>query len=541
MPFKEVNELRKSGKLQEALTMARDDVSNMRDTWSYRALFWVLRDISNFFLDENDHDDAEKAINEMAAILPNLQETDGIAAKALKTQQNKLVPHHTLIKEASQKSKNGQTRQAFDMVYPLWEKNEVDKSMHTDWGWIIYRYLKDNLTSIDSLATRKALHAYLQLDVERPSLLHSCILRMAIELESAHKRDFKFTVFLKMWGFDNFMPEDWQQGRNDSTATTKYYSLVEKAIFKYSAELKDDQILDIPHEYEELLNNAIKTFPHNELLRVYLARIYTVTNRKEAALEAYRHLVMTTRQPYVWAELCDLLPNDQLRIAALCQAILLQHDPKLCSKYHLRLGIMLANNGDMGQGAIELALYNQTCESNNWRKDPSYHEAVGNTGVANPTFNKKFYFNKVSAIEEFIFSDTAPLHAVVISRYHNKNNKPRARLLCSNAQTVEVNANQLKDSKNIYFTLRLIKSNGKRLAVTVRPTSKDSFLANMQGFKQGIVRKKIDRNNHQYCFIDNCYVGSQFLSDVSNGEQLRILSVPDKTGRDKAVYAIKVS
>ena len=41
--FREINDLRKSGKLDEAEALARQDVSEVNDKWAWNAFFWVMR------------------------------------------------------------------------------------------------------------------------------------------------------------------------------------------------------------------------------------------------------------------------------------------------------------------------------------------------------------------------------------------------------------------------------------------------------------------------------------------------------------------
>ena len=44
MAFKEVTALRKSGKLEQALEMARADYNHLQDYWGCVGLFWCLND-----------------------------------------------------------------------------------------------------------------------------------------------------------------------------------------------------------------------------------------------------------------------------------------------------------------------------------------------------------------------------------------------------------------------------------------------------------------------------------------------------------------
>ena len=62
--FKEVGQLRKTGKLQEALNMALDDYNQNADIWNARSLYWVyfeyLKDAAEQGFAEGDEKHREK-------------------------------------------------------------------------------------------------------------------------------------------------------------------------------------------------------------------------------------------------------------------------------------------------------------------------------------------------------------------------------------------------------------------------------------------------------------------------------------------------
>lgn len=85
-----------------------------------------------------------------------------------------------------------------------------------DTAWSIYRYLAANLGQMESRQARTLLAIYLKLPVEKPSLIHSCILAVAVKMSEKFD-DFMFHRFLAMWGYpDNLRAEDHERRRGKS-------------------------------------------------------------------------------------------------------------------------------------------------------------------------------------------------------------------------------------------------------------------------------------------------------------------------------------
>lgn len=108
-------------------------------------------------------------------------------------------------------------------------------------AWNIYRYLKQNHTAIGSRQVRTLLSGYLKLPVEKPSLVHSCILDIAIRI-SAEYDDFQFPQFLKMWGYDvNLREEDRQrQMGKDGKSYPSLKEKTERRLQSYILHHQDD-------------------------------------------------------------------------------------------------------------------------------------------------------------------------------------------------------------------------------------------------------------------------------------------------------------
>ena len=100
--------------------------------------------------------------------------------------------------------------------------------------WHIFNYLQANYKTLESRLVRMLLMAYLKVRNERPSLVNSCMLRLALDI-SATFSDFNLPVFLEYWGYPNLLrPEDaLQHKNNDSSCLPSLCKCVENAKLSY--------------------------------------------------------------------------------------------------------------------------------------------------------------------------------------------------------------------------------------------------------------------------------------------------------------------
>lgn len=117
-------------------------------------------------------------------------------------------------------------RQAFDSWNELLAALETAVSHPIDTTWSIFRYLQKNYKEMGSQQVRTLLAAYMKIPMEKPSLIHSCMLSMAVKISETYP-DFRFPQFLEMWGYDkNLRDEDRQ--RQTGKDGRSYLSLKEK-------------------------------------------------------------------------------------------------------------------------------------------------------------------------------------------------------------------------------------------------------------------------------------------------------------------------
>lgn len=208
MSVKEVTLLRKNGNLKEAYKMAIDDLKEDRNNpWAQMSLFWVLRDMCQQLFNRNDIDKAKICLKEMSLLLPTMMDDSGAGEKAYTNLYKQLQPNADAISKVSELSKNDPSRAYVQAKNYIDSPNKIDSALHEDLGWIIYRYIKAEVSNLTSLEVRMLLKDYMYLKNERPSVLHSQMLNFALNFSKEHS-DFSFYRFFLLWGPENLRYED---------------------------------------------------------------------------------------------------------------------------------------------------------------------------------------------------------------------------------------------------------------------------------------------------------------------------------------------
>ena len=246
MSVKEVTQLRKAGKLKEAFMLAKQEFKEERNAWTAMSMFWVLRDMAlNLFIPNNQLSMAQKCLDYMRLLLPEMIDESGIGEKALLYLSRQLQPNAALLENAAKLSKTDPTAAYLQVVEVLGNAadQQLDESQHEEWGWIIYRYLKANMETLESVQIRRLLHDYMLLSNERPSMLHSTILNFAMNFSKTHS-DFVFFNFLMMWGINNFRKADFSDTQTDEFSIPSLISRICKTLIEHPAKLDVQTLID---------------------------------------------------------------------------------------------------------------------------------------------------------------------------------------------------------------------------------------------------------------------------------------------------------
>ena len=226
MDSRTVFELRREGKIQEALNMALQLFqSDPEEAWNQSALAWPLIDMCKAALAQNNLTEAQKYFNQLVAI--KFTSVDDIIASQIGFLKPKIDINYSKIQEAENLSKNGNHKLALSTMKAMFTSHQLLDIHHEAYGWVIYRYIKAEEKSATSLEIRSLMRDYINLSNERPSMLHSTFLNYAINFSKEHY-DFNLYNFFLLWEPKNLRLEDVSENYKDG----KKYSPLISRIFK---------------------------------------------------------------------------------------------------------------------------------------------------------------------------------------------------------------------------------------------------------------------------------------------------------------------
>lgn len=366
-------------------------------------------------------------------------------------------------------------REAYEALYPVWKQGNLPARLNNSFAWVIYYHVRHEQETMPSLEMRQALAAYLSLDNERPSRLHSRILLMATRLK-ARNAEFKFVKFFEMWGMDNLIDEDWQQDKKEGReGTVTFVSVAEHAIRLYAKELHETRAKDFNPDFEPLLVKAIKQYPTQSLYKYYLARLYAATGRKTKALKAYKKLALITGQSYIWSDLAALLTDPVEHKAALCKALLLQRDVNKTGRLHLGLAQLLIKENRFPEAACELRHYRDIYTRNGWHLSDFYQRlrqsVPADTQPARD--NRSLYQASLAALDDFLYSDLPEVALTLTTEFKDKRGNMSARLVTADGKAVFLPASRLMTNAQgvriRYYLARIVNPDDRPKVVTLRP------------------------------------------------------------------------
>ena len=206
---KEAKELQgqtKINKLLEGIGITNNIFRNGEDDeWTKKAMAWVLIDLVKEYVSLDNINKAEQYYNQLLQI--EFYEEDDIISKQIQILKPKIDVCYKEIKQADDLSKQEKHKEALVLMSQLIESGKLKPIHHESYGWIIYRYIKSEINTLDSVSVRRYLRDYMNLKNERPSMLHSMILNFGLNYSKEHS-DFNLLNFFNLWGPEHLRYED---------------------------------------------------------------------------------------------------------------------------------------------------------------------------------------------------------------------------------------------------------------------------------------------------------------------------------------------
>lgn len=382
MPSKEIKELRQAGKLEEALTMAQEELSaNPENIWGKRNISWVYYEYLKKYIQESNF--------------------EGFIENLLRIKNLNLPEDDHMIFDTS-------AWKIASMVFTLQNSQNVD-------------YAKINQV-FDLI---KSFH------FTKPSDGYSLLLKAFVK---GHKNWSRFVEFADWWNFKNLQNKDFQteeyQGRELSALADKTYGA-------YAKELIEGEVLDAfgaqrkvnkdkVQEFLPKLDSVIDNHPDYQFLTYYKAQLLLKLGDDENVLEAFLPFARQKSNDFwVWTLMAEIFQNDkELEFSCYCKALSLGAPDKFLLKTRQVFSEILIKREWYNEAKTEIANIISVREKEGWRIPNEVMQCSDADWYKNAEAsanNKKLYGEHVKKAEELLYNDL-PEHFVAVEFVNNNRN-----------------------------------------------------------------------------------------------------------------------
>lgn len=439
---KDVFQKRKAGELDAAYAMGLERMAAAdRDAWDVRAFGWCLVDLVKKFAADRPGPELDRYARELNELV--VPPDDDVLSKQRAHALSLLQEGSKELQTARALSKAGEHRQAVSIYAALFNRGALERSHHTNYGWDLYKATRQVMqqTPQDQWSGRlvaeakRYLGTYMKLDVERPSMLHSCVLQQALRLASGGH--LKVMVFARMWGLEHLRAEDFERYVADDGQARS--SLAEKVVQKAAKEAVADRQsgnLEYVHPFIDL---TMARFPDNPWLRQNKVKILRELGRQDEALAlAIDFAKLKVREYWAWELLGDLVRDPEARKACYCKALLCSQDDNFVSSVRLKLARALVGAGQFSEAKGEVLRVIEHKTRAGHRIPAEAHDLAQASwyAEASPLEPKAaFYARFASQADDLLFSALPWIDACVGESFtiEGQESKPRRKLYLQGA------------------------------------------------------------------------------------------------------------
>lgn len=393
--------LRQEGNLSKALTLAQNDYKENQDQWSASALFWVLKDLTTQQISEGETDKAQELLHEMEQVVGYMGATTKVALETLADLQKQVVPYYSEMSafaEEVNSSKNRLRIKEIFLTVSEWfgeDKMPAQEVLHGAYAEILLRYLHYYYQYISLEELLGTLNTYLSLQNERPSKIHSAILKIIIEAKRMYGEHVNYIEMLSKWDLANLRQEDWSRGKQVAGEVNR--SLAEEALFVATSELiLAEGKVEIPQSVHQLLSDALLNYPDDELVQISRTRLMTLTGEADKALLSYELLLQDVDEPMAWAEYAYLVEDPEIKLGALAMALREEKNDyrQYINRARIELARLLIEKGQYDVALRELTFVAQICIEKSYTLPADHEELMQQLpeGTVQNKDNKELYY-----------------------------------------------------------------------------------------------------------------------------------------------------
>lgn len=459
-----------------------------------------------------------------------------------------------VIAKAYRLGKEQKYDEAYQVLVPHFEAKEIPSYFEEPCGWTVYRYLKKNEELLSSREIKKALAFYLTFATCKPSLLHSCMMIQASNLEKKHENDFKFIEFCLMWKLENLRDEDFlsETVTSDSGKSIEFQSLAEKVATRLYKELKSRHTEEFVNVLFPFFETVKKKCPNNRFIGMYIAQLYYWQGNTERAIADYKQILRTTPEWFIWKHLGNICEDKEVRISLYCKAITMTAKEEYIGELRLALANLLMD-ANKEQAAYEIEQYMKTYKEKGWNiVGDAYLLQNKLAGIVPSSQARLFYRSNIETAEVFVYSDIPVEELTYSGTVTNRVGKERAMLINRQKRiSVQTTLTPLLRNASVgdIFQVRLHDFQKRKIVLTIHPTNKKD--------RRKMVNKKQHDNNSDacticgkvtfpehgdFCFIDHKYFVSVKLAksySLKEGSSVKAKVIKQPNGKWRVVSIIK--
>lgn len=311
-----VFELRREGKLQEALQKGRECYKKKADDiWAMRALGWTLYDLIKEALDEGNISDAQSCLEEFDEMkVP--QEAD-----TLHEQMDRLRPKVKSpdVGKAEEASRNENYKKAVELYRKARSEVSIDEDFRRQNAWTVRNRINDLVQKEQPPigVLHRLFLEFAELDPPSDESLFNAILFDAVKVADNWDH---FNGFLHWWNVDHFRDEQFQPFEHDGQT---YPSLACRAARAGAKSALADEDKEAAEWLLPLLKEILKRGNDDVLwIRYDIGRLANLIGDHETAQKHLRQVVRAKyTESWAWGYFADTFQNRSDRKAALCAAL----------------------------------------------------------------------------------------------------------------------------------------------------------------------------------------------------------------------------
>jgi tetratricopeptide (TPR) repeat protein len=435
---KEVFAKRKEGAVDEAYRMALELMgSPTADDWDRKAFCWCLIDIIKRDVAKGDSENMVHYRRQLESV--EVAPSDEVLAKGIRYALSLCNPSGREIIQAKALSEEGRHAEAAAAYRRALVACPADREAQTGFGWELFKHSKELLAAeqVNLGAVKRNLNDYLKLNVEKPSLLHSCVLQLAAKLAGQDK--FNMLVFSRLWNLDNLRPEDFERFRAEDGK--EYPSLAEKVIQQAGKEAATSNNAREQEHVLPRLGMAIERFPDNIWLKLDKSKILLSLGLHDEALALGLAVAKAKPNDYwAWGLLGDIVSrtDEKAALGCYCKALSCPAEDKFTGRIRLKVARHMLESNDLAAAKLEVETVARSKESEGHKIPEDVTEIISQPWFVETkaaSSNRDFYKSRLTAAEALLFGSLPWIDACVGEKFTvaGKEDKPKRTIFLKTA------------------------------------------------------------------------------------------------------------